>query len=119
MANVWPTADSFPQKPLIRGFNEGIGNTVIETTMDAGPVKKRQRYTAAYDPHSYLFHMTTTNVAALDTFYNTTCSGGAEVFEWAHPRTGSTVNWRFTSPPSWILIRAGLWEVSVELEQVP
>lgn len=119
MANVWPTASSFPQEPLMRGNNESAPATTLRTEMAAGPPKVRQRFTAGYYTNSYSFIMTDTNVDDLMTFYNTTCSGGAESFEWSHPRTGSTEDWRFIAPPYWRSLANGLFEVTIELEQLP
>ena len=116
MANTWPTADNFPEAPLLSGNEEGIADTIIRTDMEVGPPKVRQRSTAGYDPGAYMFHMTATNILALETFYTTTCSGGSEVFEWAHPRTGSTNTWRFTAPPSWTQLKNALYLVNIQVE---
>ena len=119
MANVWPTADSFPQTPLMEGNTEAAPNTSMRTQMDVGPPKTRQRSTAGDAPNSYNFHMTGTNITALRVFYVTTCSGGADTFEWVHPRTSTTKDWRFLSPPSWVQLKDGLYHVTVQVEQLP
>ena len=116
MANTWPTASSFPEAPLLSGNEEAMPDTVIRTDMEVGPPKVRQRSTAGYSTGSYMFHMTATNILALETFYKTTCSGGAEEFEWAHPRTGDTEDWRFTAPPTWTQLKNALYLVSIQVE---
>ena len=117
MANTWPTADSFPEAPLLSGNEEAMPDTVIRTDMAAGPPKVRQRSTAGYNSGSYPFHMTATNILALETFYTTTCSGGSEKFEWKHPRTGSTVNWLFAAPPVWTQLKNALYLVSIQVKR--
>lgn len=117
MANTWPTAASFPEAPLLSGNEEGIADTVIKTDMEVGPPKVRQRSSVGYNSGSYGFHMTATNLLALETFYKTTCSGGSEVFEWKHPRTGSTVNWLFTAPPTWTQLKNALYLVNIQVKR--
>ena len=120
MANVWPTADSFPQKPLLAGASESDPQGVtIETEMDVGPGKKRNRSTSGYERHGYMFKMTATNKVAMKVFYAATCSFGASVFEWDHPETATTEEWRFVSPPSYIPLGNSLYDCIVELEMLP
>jgi len=116
---TWPTADSFPQTPLM-SFNQVTApNTVLTTDMDAGPPKTRQRSTAGYYIHDYVFGMTATNLSALLTFYNTTTNGGADSFEWTHPRTSTTEDWVFVNPPSWRQVAPDRYEVNVTLRELP
>lgn len=117
MANVWPTADSFPQKPLIGSAVENDANNVIVTQMDVGPPKIRKRSTSNSESHSYRFLITATNKAAFKTFYASTCSYGSEEFEWDHPETAVTENWRFRSPPVYTYI-SGYYYLDVELEMM-
>ena len=120
MANVWPTADSFPQKPLMNMSpteSDEVG-VLIRTEMDVGPAKTRQRSTAGYENHSYVFLLTATNKVAMKTFFNTTCSHGAESFEWDHPETGTTEDWRFMSAPTYTYVQ-GYYHLAVELEMLP
>jgi len=116
---TWPVADSFPQTPLMEGNTEASPVTAMRTQMDVGPPKLRQRSTAGCSSNAYNFHMTDANITALDVFYTDTCEGGAVEFEWVHPRTSGTENWRFLAPPTWVQIRNGLYHVTVQLEQLP
>ena len=117
MADVWPV--SLPQEPLFEGNIEQAPNVTLRTQMDDGPPKMRQRSTAGYYKCTYVFNMTTAQVATLLTFYNTTVEGGAVYWEWTHPRTSSTENWRFTAPPSYTKITSGYWKVTIQVEQLP
>lgn len=119
MANVWPTADSFPQKPLAGSSAESDEQGVlIRTEMEVGPAKTRQRSTAGSEFHSYVFRLTATNKVAMKVFFNTTCSHGATLFEWDHPETTTTENWKFMSPPSYRYVQ-GYYDCAVELEMLP
>lgn len=120
MANVWPTADSFPQKPLLQGSQESDpAGVIIRTEMEVGPPKIRQRSTAGYENHVYTFLITATNKVAFKTFFASTCSHGAEAFEWDHPETATTEDWRFVSPPVYVPLGNSLYHLSVELEMLP
>ena len=119
MANVWPTASSFPQFPLANQSAETDEQGVlIRTEMEVGPPKTRQRATAGYELHSYVFRMTSTNKVAMKVFFNTTCDHGASSFEWDHPETTTTEDWRFVSPPTYRYVQ-GYYDCAVELEMLP
>jgi len=119
MANVWPTANSFPQKPLASMSSESDEqNVAIRTKMDVGPDKTRQRSTAGSELHSYTFLMTATNKVAMKVFFNTTTSHGTTSFEWDHPETTTTEDWRFMTPPVYTYTQK-LYMCSVELEMLP
>ena len=120
MANTWPSADSFPQKPLMNGAGwSDQSGCVIRTEMDVGPAKMRQRTSSGYEPHSYSFMMTSTNVAAMKVFYNTTTGHGSETFEWTHPVTAATEEWRITAPPSYRPVSGSKYICSVQMEMMP
>lgn len=119
MANVWPTADSFPQKPRPAPYQEQEPDIALRTQMDVGPPKVRSRSTAGYERHQYTFRMDATNKAAMKVFYQTTCSFGAEVFEWDHPETAVTENWRFVQPPTYTKYGPSDYLCTVELEMLP
>jgi len=118
MANVWPVADSFPQKPLASSAVERDPDLALRTQMDVGPPKVRCRSTAGYENHKYTFVMTSTNKAAMKIFYATTCSYGSEIYEWDHPETAATENWRFIKPPEYKYLE-GNYLCTVELEMLP
>jgi hypothetical protein len=95
---IWPP--SLPA-PNWTGFQETSPNVVIRTSMDVGPPKVRRRSTAGVRPLSMTFLLTKDDVSTLDTFYQTTLSGGSLPFDWTHPRTGAAVRVQFTASPSY------------------
>jgi hypothetical protein len=91
----------------------------LRTQMDVGPPKVRCRSTSGYEQHQYTFLMTATNKAAMKVFYQSTCSFGAETFEWDHPETDVTETWRFISPPTYTKNGPSHYLCTVEAEMLP
>jgi uncharacterized protein Usg len=122
MAIVWPV--TLPALPLASGAIEKAPELTIRTDMDAGPPKIRMRASAGVWPIQFDMLMSGTQLATFLTFWQTTTYGGALSFEWTHPRTATTKNMRFSSPPEWSQIRGGatgaqLWRVAIQLEMLP
>lgn len=113
----WP--GTLPSKPLEEAFKETAPNMVVRTQMDAGPAKIRRRFTAAPRPMTMQFSLTSTQVAALDTFYVTTLTGGADEFDWNDPRTNSSESFRFLAPPEYTPAGGDNWTATVSLELMP
>ena len=82
---VWPPA--LPQVPQ-KGYTETGGANILSTNMDSGPAKRRYRGKRS-QTLNVSFLMTTKDVAALETFVETTIQGVAR-FGFPHPRTGVT-----------------------------
>jgi hypothetical protein len=115
---TWPA--SLPQDPLAQGFSEQAPNTVIRTTMEAGPPKMRRRFTAGIRNIECQLRLTSAQTDTLDLFFETTLAGGSLSFDWKHPRTGATVTFRFVEPPSYGAVARGtLWWASLKLEILP
>jgi len=115
---VWPA--SLPQEPLAQGFSERAPNTLIRTTMEAGPPKARRRFTAGVRNIECQLRLTPAQTATLDLFFDTTIAGGALSFDWKHPRDGAPATFRFVEPPSYTPVaRGALWQASLRLESLP
>lgn len=114
---------------MARGYAADAPTVSIRTSMDLGPAKVRQRITNNVRPIKCQLTLTKVQVDTLDTFYETTCAGGSSQFTWRVLQTGATVvaaNFRFVSPPKYsgqlyqsISGGAGLYTVSLDLEQMP
>jgi len=113
---TWPV--TLPDYVLQDGYLEQPPENTIRTKMDVGPPKARRRATSAPRPIKCRQHMTAAQVVTFDTFYVTTLKSGSLPFEWQHPRTGSTVNFMFTEPPSYTPIGAEFY-VDMSLEVMP
>lgn len=117
MATItWP--NTLPQDFLIEGYSESPPDNLIRQPMEIGPEKVRRRQTSAIQPINALQYMTTAQLAYLQTFYITTSYYGALAMDLPHPRTGSTVEARFSKPPSYAKRGMG-WIVSYSFEILP
>ncbi len=121
MADVsWPTADDFPQDSQLLGYQETPPENVIRTPMDTGPPKLRRRSTAGVRNLTvFLFLDDTTQMGHLDDFYVTDTYSGSIAFEWTHPRTGATTDFRFRAPPQYRHLGNGNYRAQLELEILP
>lgn len=117
MADAWP--GTLPQAPDWSGYQETSPNVAIRTQMDAGPPKLRRRFTAGIRPFSMQFLLTQAQVATLDTFYQTTLTGGTEAFDWTHPRTGAAASFRFVSPPQYSALGPNVYRATCQMEVLP
>lgn len=115
---AWPAA--LPQTLFVGGYGQTYPNVTIKSDMDAGPAKVRRRFTAGVEPVSGTMLMDATELAALDTFYNTTLLGGSLRFSWTKPPAHSVAcEMRFTEPPTWTAIEPGMYQVSMSFEVLP
>lgn len=113
---VWEA--TLPQYVLQSGANGGFPDTTIKTTMDAGPNKKRRRFTAGIEPFKGDILCTREQFATFQTFFNTTLLGGALRFSWVHPLTGAACEMRFVDAPTWQESELQV-KISLSLEILP
>jgi hypothetical protein len=83
-APIWPTA--LPQYLLTRNYAEDDPNTVVRTTMDAGPAKVRRRFTAGVRQVSGIIVVDEDQLDTLSDFFMNDCAGGAIAFQWTMQR---------------------------------
>lgn len=96
----WPV--TLPNYVLESGYQEQLPKNVVETDMEGGPPKVRRRFTKTFRRFNVAQVMDYTQVATFEAFYNTTCASGSLPFDWVHPRTQSSMSFRFTgNPPSY------------------
>lgn len=111
---AWPS--SLPQYPLATQFSEVSRGGLIVTEMDAGPPKRRRRYTAEMTRFNYGLVLTETQVNTLETFWETTLSMGVDAFDWVHPRTKSAASLAFVTRPTYVPAGAGYWTAQFNLD---
>lgn len=120
---TWP--GTLPPVPQLRGYEEQSPLNVIRTDMEVGPAKVRRRSTAAVRKHKMLFHMTQAQVELFDQFLGVVLGDGALSFDYVHPRTGDAVKFRIIPPATYTPEKtsaadaAGVWFVTLEMEQLP
>ena len=110
----WPA--DLPQNILAQGYKGELPNNLLRTSMDVGPAQVRRRGTVAVEPVTGNILCTPTELATLETFYETTLLDGTLRFSWVQPEDGTTaVEMRFTEPPTWSWVD-GYYEVALSLE---
>lgn len=119
---TWPL--SLPQDILINGYEEQVPNTLIRSSMSHGPAKVRRRTTAGVRMFGAQMLLTKAQVATLDGFIVSTTNGGADAFDWEHPRTGASVSFRFvplddTAVARYNAISDDLYRAQLKLEILP
>jgi hypothetical protein len=117
MPAEWPF--SLPQVLLVEGYTESPPNTMLITEMDAGPAKRRQRYTAAPRPISGAVILSSKDqLNDLDEFYVTELKGGTLTFLW-QDRNGDDQTYAFLEPPVYEFIEPDKIRVAMKLEIRP
>lgn len=115
---TWP--NTLPAYPEGENYQEQAPNTLIRTSMDAGPPKVRQRYTAGVRNFTMTWMLTKAQVDTLDTFYVSTLAGGSLSFTGLnHPRKGTAATFRFVEPPSYAYLGPDTWRASTKMEILP
>ncbi len=105
-----------PQKHLVP-YGDTQQDLTIKTTMEAGRVKIRKRFTEASRFVTAPFILTKAEWDLLKDFYNENC---ADEWNWIEPEDGVTpVICRFVSMPQPTRITPDLYQVSFEYEILP
>lgn len=116
---VWPTTLPVILYPAPEdNYNRAPESGVLRTSMDAGPVKMRRRFTAIVTPTKISLSMTQAQVQALTTFYRTTLQC-VQPFDWVDLLGRNTATFRFVNAPSIVPVAADMWRVGLDLEMMP
>lgn len=114
----WP--GTLPTGPEWSSYQETSPNVALRTPMDVGPPKVRRRSTAGIRPFTMTFLLTQAQVATLDTFYQTTLTGGTASFDsLTHPRTAAAATFRFVTPPQYQALGPNVYRASCQMEILP
>lgn len=119
---AWP--GSLPQYAYLP-VTETRQKAMIRSSMETGPPKVRARFTSAVRHLDFDMILDGAQKATFDTFFNTTISEGATVFDFPDPVSDNTIEVRFREPVSWNQIRAGAaaadraWRGKMKLEVLP
>lgn len=113
---AWPS--TLPQTPLRNGFSQSQQDNAIRSAMSYGPDKVRRRTTVAIKQVSVNLILSQSQVAELDTFYNTTLDVAGS-FDWTDHVSGQSATYRFMQPPAYAPTGKQLWATSLQLEIVP
>lgn len=94
---AWPS--QFQTKLNADNFDYQIGDTRIESDVDAGPTKVRSRYTDGVDQYTCSIDIGFSDVAVLKNFWKVTLSNGTRTFAYNDPFSGTPAEFRFASAP--------------------
>lgn len=113
---IWPA--SLPA-PALNTLQESPPDNSIRSNMDKGPAKIRRRTTANVRPLQFTMALDPDLVDVLDAFYDEDTYSGSIAFTFTHPRTGESVQARFTSPPQYSESEGVIYNATVQLEIMP
>ena len=113
----WPS--SLPEYVLRDDYQGTLPDLTIESEMDQGPTKKRQRFTAGEEPIQVGWRMTESQLDTFRDFYLNDIGAGALSFEITHPRNRNTIEVRFQGQPTWRSVGHEEYDVSATLEIMP
>ena len=115
---AWPA--SLPAEPLVASVAESADDNLILTGMDAGPTKRRRRFTARADRLQVTYRMTTTQLASFRSFFGTTINDGLISYDITHPISGDTASVAIMAPPEISMIGGGqAFDVTLTVEVQP
>lgn len=117
MAVPWPSG--LQDKVNEVGFSHAIGETVLRSENDTGPVKVRRRFTRSVDTFSVSIDLTVAEYSTFTYFYHTTTAGGVTPFTFVNPITGVSNEFRFTGPPTFSSLGGGHFRANMGWEQLP
>jgi hypothetical protein len=97
----WKWPEDLPQTVEEGSYREIPQTNMIRSPMDAGPAKRRRRFTRRRDQFQFNLHLTAAELEIFENFAFGTCSGAVDKFSWVHPRTGFPAEFAFLETPSW------------------
>lgn len=119
MVDAWP--GTLPQKVLVEGYAEGVGDGLLEYQPDTGPPITRRRTSASPRPLTVTFELTSAQIATLRTFFDTTLLGGSLPFTFPGVIEGSTYLVKFQKDglPRWTALGGDYFSVAISLWVLP
>lgn len=113
MPYQFPDTTDKPSFPI----EETYEDNTIRSPLEAGYELTRPRYTKLRKRFRVRYVWATQDTKdAIENFYQTVqCS---EIFEWTHPKEGTTYNVRFVNPPRFTYEAAIFWNIEFELREV-
>lgn len=119
---AWPL--DLPALPFA-GVTARDDDAVLRTSMDTGPVTRRNRYTAISQTLALPMVLDGAEKATFDFFYRSTLKNGSLAFDWTDPVDDAVVSMAFKSPPQWAAFAGDAdpakrgWQATLELEIQP
>lgn len=114
---TWPAG--LQQLLNVDSFQYNFGNTALRSENDVGPAKVRRRATKAVDNLTCSIICSYEDFQDIYDFWDVDLNGGVEQFEFAHPFTGDTENFRMVTAPSMVPLGGTQFLVSMNWEKMP
>lgn len=117
MAIAWPgTVNQDTQR---QGYSETPDTNIASFAPEVGPPKTRRRMSISTDTLTIVLLMTAAEYANFLTFFRATLSDGTQPFTFTHPRTQSSVAFRFVGAPKMQALGPDLFSVSMTMQTLP
>lgn len=116
MADNWPS--TLPQRLIVQGYMQGLGDGRLRTQMDSGPAKVRLR-SKMPAPLAGTIRMSSAQVLEARAFVEDTLLGGTLPFGLPDPLTRERLLVRFVDLPSWSCVGGDWYDFAMSLEVLP
>jgi hypothetical protein len=118
-ASAWPSG--LPQNVLISGYQEGVGDGLLEYQPETGPTISRLRTSSSARPLTVNFELTSAQIAILRTFYGTTLLGGSLPFTFPGVTESATylVKFQKSGIPKWTSLGGDYYSVTMSVWILP
>lgn len=93
---AWPA--TVPSTPLAGSLQIKTDDVTVSFQPDVGPSLRRRRYTAVSRKYVFNLMLTTAELLALDTFFESDCEDGALTFTMIDPATNISNTWHWDAP---------------------
>ena len=113
---VWP--EGLPQVLVLDGLNAKRKTSVVTTRMDAGPAKRRRRYTVSTKAFTGCIYVSDEQRATLENFHKNTLGDGVSRFLMKDPQTLDFSEFRFTDDYDEESCGGGIWKIQMQLEKM-
>lgn len=114
---TWPV--ELPPLSQLSDYAEQPPDLLLKTAMDAGPPKRRRRFTAGIELAAGKMRLTVAQKEVLRTFFDTTLLGGSLPFDGTHPSTGEPITATLERPTFRAVSGGVIWEADISLEVLP
>jgi hypothetical protein len=113
----WPVA--LPSNFFVEGYSERVPETWVQTKMEVGIPRTRNRTRGAgVTPITGDLMLTKTQLQLLDDFFVGGLADGVLRFNWTDPRTKAPKQFRFAAPPAYEPVSPQVWRARIQLEEL-
>lgn len=103
---------------LVGTIQESRVPNYVSDAGQVGAARRRARFTRTLKTFAFTIRMTNAEKLLLDTFIDTTTSGGVAAFNWTHPVTSTVYEMRFAGLPTITHVTYGVWDAAIALEEI-